>query len=472
MGGLFAGALLARAGHRVTVLEKNTIIGGGLQSFRRNGVWFNTGMHNFGGFGEQWALSHMFRYLGIKERLHVMETDPNAQEIVWTGTGHCYRLPRGREQFEQYLAGLFPQQKDGIHRYLDALYVIADTFDLYNLRRPTALLPVTTEYTNLSVEQLIRLFIDDEELIRVLSYMTPLCGLPINQVAATVHSMLTVLYLDGEYRFEDNALQLAAALANVIEHNGGKVVNNAKVSTIRVHEAHVQAVETTDGRVWQADKYIAAIAPRLVFKMLTETIVRKVSLKRAEEFSTDSSALCIYLQLKEGAFPFINSTVFIPTATQDSTLPPYILITTPPVRNQGEWAHTMEILVPCHYAEFAKWTDSTVGARGDEYEAYKRARAEQIIAYVSGYYAVQDAIEYMEVASPLTIRDFYNSPEGALFSQQGLFMPMMTRTDNLYFTGQSVLFHGLCGVPLTAILTAEAVSGKDLLTGIIQAGQS
>ena len=47
MGGLFAGALLARAGHRVTVLEKNTIIGGGLQSFRRNGVWFNSGIHYF-----------------------------------------------------------------------------------------------------------------------------------------------------------------------------------------------------------------------------------------------------------------------------------------------------------------------------------------------------------------------------------------------------------------------------------------
>lgn len=50
-------------------------------------------------------------------------------------------------------------------------------------------------------------------------------------------------------------------------------------------------------------------------------------------------------------------------------------------------------------------------------------------------------------------------------------MPLRTRTDNLFFTGQSILYHGLCGVPLTAILTAEAVSEKDLLTPIIQAGQ-
>ena len=55
MGGLITGALLSRAGSHVTVLEKNAIIGGGLQSFKRHGAWFNTGMHNFGGFGEKWA---------------------------------------------------------------------------------------------------------------------------------------------------------------------------------------------------------------------------------------------------------------------------------------------------------------------------------------------------------------------------------------------------------------------------------
>ena len=35
IGGLFTGAFLARNGVKVTVLEKNMIIGGGLQCFRR-----------------------------------------------------------------------------------------------------------------------------------------------------------------------------------------------------------------------------------------------------------------------------------------------------------------------------------------------------------------------------------------------------------------------------------------------------
>ena len=105
--------------------------------------------------------------------------------------------------------------------------------------------------------------------------------------------------------------------------------------------------------------------------------------------------------------------------------------------------------------------------RGEDYELYKQRLADEIIAHIAQYYpSLPSAVKRLTVASPLTIRDYYNNPDGALFAQQGLYMPIRTRTDNLFFTGQSVLFHGLCGVPLTAILTAEALSGKNLVTDI------
>ena len=44
LGGLFCGAILAKEGLKVTVLEKNTAIGGGLQSFTRFGEVFDTGI--------------------------------------------------------------------------------------------------------------------------------------------------------------------------------------------------------------------------------------------------------------------------------------------------------------------------------------------------------------------------------------------------------------------------------------------
>ena len=50
LGGLTTGALLAKEGWQVTVLEKNHIVGGGLQNFSRHGIHFDTGMHILGGF--------------------------------------------------------------------------------------------------------------------------------------------------------------------------------------------------------------------------------------------------------------------------------------------------------------------------------------------------------------------------------------------------------------------------------------
>ena len=58
LGGLFTGALLAKEGYKVTVLEKNHTLGGGLQTFLRHGMRFETGMHILGGLregGSIWA---------------------------------------------------------------------------------------------------------------------------------------------------------------------------------------------------------------------------------------------------------------------------------------------------------------------------------------------------------------------------------------------------------------------------------
>ena len=50
LGGLVCGAILAKEGYAVRVLEKHTVAGGGLHTFKRNGIDFETGMHVISGF--------------------------------------------------------------------------------------------------------------------------------------------------------------------------------------------------------------------------------------------------------------------------------------------------------------------------------------------------------------------------------------------------------------------------------------
>ena len=69
LGGLFTGAILSKEGLHVTVLEKNTTIGGGLQSFKRFGETFDTGMHVIGGMQAGGNIRKICNYLGILDQV-------------------------------------------------------------------------------------------------------------------------------------------------------------------------------------------------------------------------------------------------------------------------------------------------------------------------------------------------------------------------------------------------------------------
>ena len=42
-------------------------------------------------------------------------------------------------------------------------------------------------------------------------------------------------------------------------------------------------------------------------------------------------------------------------------------------------------------------------------------------------------------------------------------VPIYTKVYNLLLTGQNINLHGICGVPLTAINTAEALLGENVV---------
>jgi all-trans-retinol 13,14-reductase len=115
----------------------------------------------------------------------------------------------------------------------------------------------------------------------------------------------------------------------------------------------------------------------------------------------------------------------------------------------------------------ARWEHTQTGRRGVDYEQWKREKADALLALIEEMHpGFRECIEQMETSSPLTIRDYYAVKDGSIsgfakdcrniaLSQ----VPVVTKIHNLLLTGQNCNLHGICGVPLTAITTCEAILG-------------
>ena len=99
---------------------------------------------------------------------------------------------------------------------------------------------------------------------------------------------------------------------------------------------------------------------------------------------------------------------------------------------------------------------------------WKREHTARILEKLENRYpGIRECVAHVYDASPLTIRDYNGAPEGSLYgllkdcrNPYAGYVPVRTKTANLLLTGQNIYLHGCCGVPLTAVLTAEAVMGE------------
>lgn len=83
LGGLFTGAILSKEGFKVTVVEKNFTIGGGLQNFMRFGLKFDTGMHIVGGMQPGGNIYRICQYLDIIDKVELKDVDDDCTDSLY-----------------------------------------------------------------------------------------------------------------------------------------------------------------------------------------------------------------------------------------------------------------------------------------------------------------------------------------------------------------------------------------------------
>lgn len=488
LGGLFTGAILAKEGLKVCVVEKNATIGGGLQTFRRFGEDFDTGMHIVGGFQEGGNIRKICHYLGIDNDIRLKDVDDNcADKMYFAEDKRYYTTAKGQDGFVEALAKDFPHERDNLRRYVNAMFEIASQVDLYNLRETQGQFGAFTGNNDflMPTRDFIAKYVSDERLRSVLAFMNPLHGGMAEYTPTYVHALISTLYINGTSRFVDGSSQLADLLADVIKSHGGEVMTGEKVEWIKVTDRHVEYVKTSKGQELTADYYISDIHPCTLLTLMDEHALPKSYRERLNSIPNAHSAFSLYIKMKPNSFPYINHTEYFMTRYDDiwnfdhsdKPWPMGLMMMTPPVTGQNQWSRKVLVTAPMPFSMVARWEHTQTGRRGADYEQWKKEKADALLTMIEEIHPnFRESIEDMETSSPLTIRDYYAVKDGSIsgfakdcrnitLSQ----VPVVTKIRNLILTGQNCNLHGICGVPLTAIITCEAILGMNYIVKKINA---
>ncbi|GHT09306.1 all-trans-retinol 13,14-reductase [Bacteroidia bacterium] len=488
IGGLFCGAILSKEGFSVKIFEKHNQIGGGLHQFQREGVVFETGIHVIGAFQPGGVLNRLCSYLGILDKLSILPEDDDCFELFQIGSDQKeYRFAKGSERFIETLGKEFPEEKENITRYVQALYAICDTVKHYNLEYSETSMREYPDTLMQSVGDFIDSFTENERLRSVLGLANPLYAGEQYKTPVYIHAFISKFYIEGAGRFVGGSQQLADALTQVIRQSGGEVYAGNDVTHIEIEDKNIDHIVTADGEKRRADWYISSIHPSSLFKLLDTSKLQRSYWTRIDAIPNSYSSFTLYIILKPNTFPFFNYTGYYQddynmTWTHDEYTPDNwpkgMMYITPPVTSHDTFAEKLIVNCIMNFETVKQWENTTTGKRGKDYETFKQRCEQQIIKQLEKVFPdIRSSIQSVYSASPLTIRDYYNRKEGALYGAKKdcnnlalSYISVRTKLKNLLLTGQNVNLHGILGVPLTAVTTCgELIGLEDLLNKINKA---
>lgn len=482
LGGLFTGALLAKNGLPVTVLEKGRTIGGGLQTFVRHGITFETGMHVLGGFQPGGSLNRICRYLGILDKLDIVPLPADRMAmVIGIDNQTNYQLPQGRQQITEYMIQQFPEEEEGIRRYVDTIYDIASQIDLFNLRQPVS--TAVHEAFSIPVGPFLEQFTHNPKLLNILAFASTLYGGIYDKTPAYVHALIDVLYINGSSMFAESSQQLADTLADVIKANGGEVLTKEEVVEIEVENRVVKCIRTKSGRSYQGDVFVSSLHPAVTTRLCSEGAFPRAYVNRLNSIPNSYSAFKVFYEVKAEEFDALLAPAYILQSEDrlwtmykyDETWPQGVALFMTDGRVTSRGTRKLMTVSPMAFDAVERWSDSSIGNRPEEYKQWCDEQIDRVTQLITRKYpSFAQAVVSSFAASPLTFRDWLGAPEGNMYGYSKdagnillSHLPIRTKVSNLLLTGQNINLHGICGVPLTAIQTAEAVLGQNTILDAI-----
>lgn len=483
MGGLACANILAQEGKKVIVLEKNRQIGGNLQIFSRDKCVFDTGVHYLGGLDDGQILNQLFKYFGILGDLKLRRMDEDCFDYLHFGNENIYyKYGMGYENFTQTLLEYFPEEKEAIAKFCNAIKFIVEKLPLAQLKADEEDFVAEIDFT-VNAKQFISTLTNNKKLQNVLAGSNALYSgsekTPFYVLALVLH-----YYIESSWKCVDGAGQIAKWMAKRIKEWGGEIINRAEVVSANYNDdGTVKSVNLANGDVVHGNTFISNIHPSVTIDIFGKENFNKRYVARIQNLKNTDGNFVVHIVFHENSFEYINHNIFQlnnsdvwDTTTTEHTWPSCCFISIPANSKNPKYANGISVISEMSIGDVEKWKDTfnnvtNQNSRGEDYEIFKKVKAERIIDIISFHFPnIRSKIKSYSTSTPLSHRDYTASLNGSGYGivkdSNEIYKTMVntkTNIPNLFLTGQNLIFHGILGVSLTALVTCFNLIDKEQL---------
>lgn len=473
LGGLASGITLAAQGRKVVLIEKEPSLGGYATSFRRDGFCFDVAMHMVAGGAPGGAFYETLRELGIENSVKLLRFKRGFDSRF--GDLH-FSAPNDCDGFFEEAVRLFPGQRQDIFNLKSHLTQYGELF--YHLvdgrlsMTETAVrfgprIPEFLKLASISTRDYFRRFVSDERVFPILFQLAMFNGVPMDRFPAINYVIIAHLLLGhGMFTVRGGSAALRDALEARAKQLGVELVTGDRVKRLMVRNDLAVGVETSSGRLFDADTVISNANPFvLVHELIEPGILPRKYIDRLNGSAPSLSVVQAWFGMRNpvkslgirsimsGRYPNGNIDHLLRPET-NVIFPEAYSITAPGAEDfeaHSGSRNVLDIVGVVHPSAWMQFSD-------EEYKSRKHEYLDRIQTDMERHFpGFRSGVESAVLATPRTFERYTGNPNGAIMG-----------FDTSLGSRKSIL--SVSRIPLRNVYFANAWTDK--LGGIMQSLKS